>query len=167
MLRGLIHHGRVHLAVVLGAAVATAVLTGALLVGDSVRGSLRDLVLDRLGSIDQALLSERFFREELADEVGSGAPAVRTAPAILLQGSAIHADTGARASGIQVLGVDQRFLEQFRSPAGEITELPLQRLPGQLFPSVILNVSLAEELGAGLGDAVLIRNRDPNVRYWG
>jgi len=154
--RGLTHHGRVHLAVVLGAAVATAVLTGALLVGDSVRGSLRDLVLDRLGDIDQALLSERFFREQLAGDLENGAPTVHVAPAILLQGSAIHAGTGARASGIQVLGVDNRFLEQFPSPTGQATELPLQRLPGQLFPSVILNAPLADELDAVLGDAVLI-----------
>ena len=36
----------------LGVATAVAVLAGALLVGDSVRGSLRDLVLQRLGSTD-------------------------------------------------------------------------------------------------------------------
>jgi hypothetical protein len=154
VLRGLIHHGRVHLAVVLGAAVATAVLTGALLVGDSVRGSLRDLVLDRLGDIDHALLSERFFRE---DDLEAGAPEVGAAPAILLQGSATHADSGARASGIQVLGVDERFLGRFPPSGGDAAQdLPLERLPGQIFPSVILNVSLAEELGAGVGDAVLI-----------
>ena len=41
----------------LGVAVATAVLTGALLVGDSVRGSLRDLTLQRLGRIDSALVA--------------------------------------------------------------------------------------------------------------
>ena len=61
MRRSLIYFWRIQLAVLLGAAVATAVLTGALLVGDSVRGSLRDLTLDRLGRIDYALASERFF----------------------------------------------------------------------------------------------------------
>jgi len=38
-----------------------AVLTGALLIGDSVRGSLRHLVLDRLGKIDQLLVVDRSF----------------------------------------------------------------------------------------------------------
>ena len=71
MRRSLIHFWRIHLAVLLGTAVATAVLTGALLVGDSVRGSLRDLTLDRLGRIDYALVSEQFFREELASELMS------------------------------------------------------------------------------------------------
>ena len=43
------YYWRTNLAVVLGVATAVAVLAGALLVGDSVRGSLRDLVLQRLG----------------------------------------------------------------------------------------------------------------------
>ena len=71
MRRSLIHFWQIHLAVLLGAAVATAVLTGALLVGDSVRGSLRHLTLDRLGQIDHVMLSERFFRETLAAELGA------------------------------------------------------------------------------------------------
>ena len=49
VLRGLVYYWRTNLAVVLGVATAVAVLAGALLVGDSVRGSLRDLVLQRLG----------------------------------------------------------------------------------------------------------------------
>jgi hypothetical protein len=57
-------HLRTHLAVALGVAAATAVLTGAFLIGDSVRGSLRHLVLDRLGKIDDVLILDRFFRHE-------------------------------------------------------------------------------------------------------
>ena len=53
--KSLRHHWRIHLAVALGVAAATAVLTGALVIGDSVRGSLRHLVLDRLGRIDELL----------------------------------------------------------------------------------------------------------------
>ena len=44
-------------AAVAGVAVATAVLVGAMLVGDSVRGSLTDLAVGRLGPVDQALIS--------------------------------------------------------------------------------------------------------------
>src|SRR5262245_21898658 len=67
--RGLVHHWRMHVAVALGVMAGTAVLTGALLVGDSVRGSLRDLAVDRLGRVDEALVTPHFFREQLADEV--------------------------------------------------------------------------------------------------
>ena len=57
----------------LGVAVATAVLTGALLVGDSVRGSLRDLTLQRLGRIDSVLVAGHMFRAALADELAADA----------------------------------------------------------------------------------------------
>ena len=56
-----------------GVAVGTAVLAGALLVGDSMRGSLRHLTLDRLGRIDEAMVTSHFFRAALAEEVQSGA----------------------------------------------------------------------------------------------
>ena len=55
-----------NLAVVAGMAVATAVLVGALMVGDSVRGSLRELALARLAFVDHAMVSPRFVRQDLA-----------------------------------------------------------------------------------------------------
>src|SRR3954469_15842759 len=63
------HYRRIHLAVAAGVAVATAVLTGALLVGDSMRGSLRDLTLERLGRIDSAVVAAHPFRAELANKL--------------------------------------------------------------------------------------------------
>jgi hypothetical protein len=62
------YHRRIHVAVALGVAAGTAVLTGALVVGDSMRGSLRRLTLERLGRIELALVTDRFFRAELADQ---------------------------------------------------------------------------------------------------
>ena len=66
MRRSLAYLWQINLAVLLGVIIATAVITGALIVGDSVRGSLKHLVLSRLGGIDYALISSRFFRQELA-----------------------------------------------------------------------------------------------------
>src|SRR5436189_6482736 len=71
ILASLRHYRRIHLAVAAGVAVATAVLTGALLVGDSVRGSLRDLTLQRLGRIDTVVVAGQPFREALATELAS------------------------------------------------------------------------------------------------
>ncbi len=68
-IRGLLYHWRINATVALGVAAATAVLTGALLVGDSVRGSLRAMTLDRLGRIDELLISDRFFQASLADQL--------------------------------------------------------------------------------------------------
>ena len=57
---------RTNLAVTLGVAAAVSVLAGALVVGDSVRGSLRDLALGRLGRTDNVLTSASFFREDVS-----------------------------------------------------------------------------------------------------
>ena len=71
---GLLYYWRVHLGLLLGTAVATTALTGALLVGDSMRGSLRDLALERLGRIDYALLATHFFRTELPKKLSANPP---------------------------------------------------------------------------------------------
>src|SRR4051795_9386056 len=84
LLRNLLYHWRGNLAVLLGVVVGTAVLTGALLVGDSLRGSLRELTLRRLGWIDRALVGTHFLRESVADSL----PAERVSPAVVLRGSA-------------------------------------------------------------------------------
>src|SRR5213593_397312 len=67
--RSLRYYWRTNLAVIAGVAIAVAVLSGALVVGDSVRVSLRDLVLQRLGRTDDVVFSTGFFRESLADEL--------------------------------------------------------------------------------------------------
>ena len=47
IIRGFVFHARSHAGTLLGVAVGSAILTGALLVGDSVRASLRALALER------------------------------------------------------------------------------------------------------------------------
>ncbi len=44
VMRGLAYHGRTNLGVLPGSAVATAILSGALVVGDSVSVTLREMV---------------------------------------------------------------------------------------------------------------------------
>ena len=159
MRRSLSYFWRIQLAVLLGAAVATAVLTGALLVGDSVRGSLRDLTLDRLGGIDYALVSERFFREELSTDLshkleGETQLHRETVPAILLNGTAVNPKTKARASRVQIQGIDGRFTSLWTDAISQSAPAS-ERQPGQLFPSVHINRSLQNELDIEVGDQVL------------
>ncbi len=165
MRRSLIHFWRIHLAVSLGVAVATAVLTGALLVGNSVRNSLRELTVDRLGQIDYALVSDRFFPEALATErlpkSGKGFPSYvgEPAPAILLSGTSISANTNARASRIQIHGIDERFVALWppgNSTAGNSTDSFLDGENETPFPSLVINTALQRELNAGIGDPILI-----------
>ncbi|MDP6042360.1 MAG: ABC transporter permease [Candidatus Latescibacteria bacterium] len=159
MRRSLIHFWRIHLAVALGVGVATAVLTGALLVGDSVRASLRDLSLDRLGKIDHALTSERFFRADIAKDLSEN-PDFQTkftasVPAINLRGTAVHANAGTRASRVQIQGIDNQFTNLFE------TNIPTLRQRGP-FPSVVINESLRHELNAQIGDPILLSFARPS-----
>ncbi len=156
--RGLTFYRRTHGAVAAGMAVATAVLVGALVVGDSVRGSLRRMTLERLGRIDHALVADRFFRATLADDLaaqaGFGGRFKSAVGLILLNGSVEHADSGAFARGVSVLGVDERFWG-LAGPGGPI------QAEGSA-ETVMLNARMAEELGAQTGDPILIRLRKPD-----
>src|SRR5215831_11267543 len=138
--RNLAWFWRTNLAVLLGVTTATAVLAGALLVGDSVRASLRDLVLGRLGNAAYTVSGAGFFREKLAGELGSACPM------IVLDGVAAHEPSGRRATGVQVYGVDERFWK-FQGEAGEP---PRGR-------DVLLSAALARELGAKGADTILLR----------
>ena len=108
ILRNLGYHWRGNLAVLLGVAVGSAVLTGALLVGDSLRGSLRQRAERQLGGVDAAALLPRPVRAAVAD----GMPG-NPAPVLLLQGSiqtTAATDAESRYVGrVTVLGVDDRF----------------------------------------------------------
>jgi ABC-type antimicrobial peptide transport system permease subunit len=156
LLRGLRHHRRVHAAVALGVAAATAVLCGALLVGDSVRGSLRALVLDRFGRIDEVLVVDRFLRRELAEElIASQAGSTRyqrIVPVAMLMGGTVElqkADGTRRAANVQLLGVPVEFWD---------LELRAWRPKAPLVgDQAILNATVAEELGARQGDRVVVR----------
>ena len=71
LLRSLRFHWRSHVGVVLGVAVAAAALVGALVVGDSVRGTLRQRALERLAGAGAALEGgDRFFTVALAQCFG-------------------------------------------------------------------------------------------------
>src|SRR5664279_1790251 len=142
--RNLTWYWRTNLAVLLGVATATGVLGGAALVGESVRASLRGLVLERLGNADFVVTRSGFFREQLAAEMQPGAPL------IALDGVVAHEPSGKRVAGVQVYGVDERFW-QFQGLRGGLHDGPPRGREIQL------TAALARELGAAAGDTILLR----------
>ena len=76
--------------VVLGVAVAVAVLAGALLVGASVRESLRQIALGRLGATDVVVTAPTSFRAALADDCSTSRPAAPAASVIVAGGAVSH-----------------------------------------------------------------------------
>ncbi|MCP4247923.1 MAG: ABC transporter permease [bacterium] len=158
--RSLLFYWQTNLAVVAGVIVASAALTGALLVGDSMRASLRDLAVARLGRVEHALVASRYFREtvaaDLAADDGFGEQFSAAVPIILLGGGVTHSDSRARVEGVQVLGLNQRFSELGADPNWTGPTADQGRV-------VFLNEPLARELGAEVGQDVLLRLGKPNV----
>src|SRR6267143_766696 len=132
--RSLRFHARAHLGVVLGAVVGSAALVGALVVGDSVRGSLREMALARLGNVDVALSGgDRCF----SDELDLSAPSVQCAPVLQVLGSVALPDGSARANRVQVLGIDSHLKQLQPSAPG---------FSGEGLDEVVLNAVLAAHL---------------------
>jgi len=138
-------------------AIGTAVLAGALIVGDSIRGSLKRMTLERLGKIDYALVAPNFVREELAADLASHGEFKKdfsaAVPGILVPGSIENADTAAFARGVNIVGVNEKFWEF------ESTGLKPPELTGR---TVALNEKLAHEIGVKQGDPILLRFDRPD-----
>ncbi len=154
--RGARHYWRTNLAVVVGCAIAVAVLTGSLLVGESMRGSLRVLALKRLGNVTHALIAPRFIHELTSDRIvcsESGAAPSSTG-SILLRGTVREPNAGATVPEVNLLGVDERFWSMQDSPPME--------LDGR---QVAVNRILADDLGVAEGDSVIVAlGRSSNVK---
>src|SRR5262245_9573006 len=151
ILKSLRHHWCIHAAVALGVAAATAVLTGALIIGDSVRGSLRHLVLDRLGKIDELLVLDRFFRQELAADLTANEEFKKhftaATPAILFPAATVQTESanGKRlAAGVLVIGSGPEFWDL------EAAQQRPKNAPKR--NEIIVNAPLAEELNVKAGD---------------
>ena len=160
VIRALTYYRRTNAAVVLGVATAVAVLAGALLVGDSVRGSLRDLVLHRLGRTDQVVVSTGFFRDALADELRADGAFSRSfasiAPMIVVEGVVGEQTSGRRVSRVAVYGVDDRFW-RFHGIAVSDWESAAERR------EALVSAALAEDIGATAGGTVLVRVARPSA----
>jgi ABC-type antimicrobial peptide transport system permease subunit len=132
---------RAHLGVVLGAMVGSAALIGALIVGDSVRETLRQRALERLGGADLVLDSrDRFFEAALADRLAKSGTAGVFDALLRLPGVASRQDGVARANQVQVWGT----LKVARN-------------------SIWLNEALRDQLSAKVGDTIILRVHKPSA----
>ncbi len=143
-----------NLVLALGIAISTAVITGSLVVGDSVRSSLESQVGIRLGKTTHSLTAgDRFFTEDLASRIDS-ARHIPSAAVLLLRGIAVANGGQQRIPGIQILGVDEKF-DHF---AGH-QDLYAQLGSGE----VIISDNLAKKLQVNIGDQLLFRIRKASL----
>lgn len=151
ILDGFRYYWRSHVGLLFGAFLASAILSGSLVVGDSVRASLQRAAAQRLGKVSTGLVGgDRWFTPKLATHL-------KGVPLIMLAGSVSYADEAARVNGVQVIGVDAGFWKL--SPAGASSEAG-EKMPAG---SIVLNETLARRLHAGLGDTVIVRVEKPSA----
>ncbi|WP_372642152.1 ABC transporter permease [Ancylomarina sp.] len=141
-----------HLAVLLGTIISTAVLTGALIIGDSVRSSLHTLLNMRLGEIEYAMpTGDRFVRAELAKDISADL-GINVSPVLSVKGLAIESDSQTRANGVQVYGIDKTF-----------SDLSEESLPESKKDEVAISENLADKLGLTVGAEFLLRVEKANL----
>lgn len=132
----------------LGVAISGAVLTGALLVGDSVEYSLNRIVEQRLGKITHVLKAgDRYFTLNLAEKVGKSLQ-VPVSSLLLQEGSAVADGGQKRLNHVQVIGVDEGF-DRMAGADGFFSSLSGD--------SILISRNLSNRLDLSTGDEVLLR----------
>lgn len=150
IIRTLKHYLGTNLATAAGIAISTAVICGALIIGDSLRKSLLHVVDVRLGQITHTIsagerMFTRGFAENLDDIDGlAAAPALKSEAVVTVQGN------DQRISKVQAWGVDSRFGMVLGAPDGFF-----EMGPGE----AIISLNLATRLGLEPGDFFLMRIR--------
>ena len=148
ILKTFTHYIKANLLVALGVVISTMVLTGSLIIGDSVRYSLRQATFYRLGETTHLVsVTDRYFRQKMAAEIELDNPEIEVTPILLLEGMAISKGGEQRANKVQIIGVNSDF--------GKISKSPLfAKLGGN---EVAISENLAERLNVSEGDNILIR----------
>lgn len=155
-LRNLSYFFSANVLIVIGVAIGTAVLTGALLLGDSLKGSLTQMTLDRLGNIESAMMGEQFFPASLAERMQRADKEGRTiVPAVILRGTVLRRPMNdnkvlARAGHVQIVGVDSRFWELFGDKQRTLED------------RLLINQALVDALQMNVLDGLEVRLEKPH-----
>jgi ABC-type lipoprotein release transport system permease subunit len=156
-LRSLWYYRRTTAAVVFGLVVATGVITGSLVIGDSVRASLRSVALSRLGRVEFSLRSQGLFRSGLArllwEDQAVAQSCEEVAAVLSVRGVVRKPEGDVVVPQVNACGVDADFWRLLPPP------VPVA-LRGR---QCALNAALAEDLGAKVGDELLLTVYRPSA----
>jgi len=149
---GFLYYFKANFWVAMGIAVSTAVLTGGLIVGDSVKYSLEQSAVTRLGKITHTLTSgDRYFTLGLASRLHEKDIPVSTA--LLLEGMASTDGGQMRLNKIQVWGIDSNFHEVVVPDPDTFKNQQYE----DSSPGVFISENTALRLNLSPGDEFLLR----------
>jgi putative ABC transport system permease protein len=141
-----------HLAVFAGTVISTAVLTGALIVGDSIKYSLKQTVDARLGNIKFAMQTgDRFVRAELANDISTDLN-IATSPLLMLESIAINTESNIRINKTQIYGINDSFWA-----------LSSKTIPKLNEDEVIISENIAQKLNLNINDEFLLRVENTDI----
>jgi len=148
---------RAHLGVVLGAALAAAVLIGALAVGDSVAVSLRERALAGVGANPYALSSgDRYFSDTLKSGLANASAGLATADLLVMPATVARGDGTRLANNARLFGVTPRYPAEF---ARDLSAAPLAVADDDVW----VNRALAQQLNLSVGDPLVLRLAKPSA----
>jgi len=109
ILKSIWFYRKLNLTIVLGIALSTAILVGALIIGDSVKFSLEQITVQRLGNTSQVITAgERLFRQQLAKEL-TKKTGVETSALLRANGFGVIDGGDLRINQLAIWGVDSTF----------------------------------------------------------
>lgn len=148
ILKTFFHYFKANLLVALGVMVSTMVLTGSLIIGDSVRYSLKQAAFYRLGETTHLVaVSERYFRQGMAAEMETSNPEIKATPLLLLEGVAVADGGQNRLNRVQIVGIDDGF--DWFAQTNIYSDLESDE--------ILVSQNIAEILRVNAGDNLLVR----------
>src|SRR5512133_468506 len=151
LLRSLKFHWRSNLLLCIGCAIGATILIGAIMVGDSLKTSLRVVTAYRLGNVQYTLVSTNgTLRESLADSLHAKV-SVAAAPVLVTSGTIsrpLLSKMHPAHLSVSINGVDDRFWSMGLS--GTTPD-------GVTDSTVVINRTLAVKMGLYIGDEIVLR----------
>lgn len=153
IIKSFLHYRKINITLILSIIVTSTVITGSLILGDSIRRSLKECVYEKIGRIQWSLYTgERFIRSSLARRMEEIA-GTNVAPVMILKGIVSYKGGKVRANSVQVAGVDNRFFKL------SLNEQTVNIPPGM----ALINQKLARKLNLKKNDEFTISIRRPDV----
>lgn len=148
-LKGLIYNWRLSVCLLLGTFLASSILAGSLLVGDSVKKTLKSKAFERIGSIYSAFITgDRYVTDGFVEKLSEKFKTDHISGILRFPGTLNTPDKSIRSNAININGVDSQFWNLFNN---EILSNDY----------IAINESLAEQKNLSVGDRVIIKYELP------
>ncbi len=152
IIKSIFFYKKQNIALFLSILLSSAILSGALIIGDSVKISLKELVSKRLGNFHYALQTgDRFVTDTLAERL-EDVMKIKNSSVLFLQGISINQSENKRVNKVNVIGVDKKFWE-----ISEIKHINIHN------NEVAISKYLAEKLNLKINDNFLLRIADSQI----